>query len=143
MKKIGLLIAMFILLVSCSNDDNDNKPTESYHGKWILTAMGNSNPAVNSIDVLEWEESYTFNSNNTFSKTRKRDGKITTISGTYSVVKTTDQTQFELNYAAESDIVASCASKTKESLYIINSFGILYGTWSICDGPRLVYEKKK
>lgn len=143
MKKIGLLIALFISLVSCSNDDNDNKPTETYHGKWTLTRMGSGNPAVNSVDVLEWEESYIFNSNNTFSKTRKKDGKTATITGTYSVVKTADQTQFELNYTKESDMIASCTSKIKENLYIINNFGILYGTWSICDGPLLVYEKKK
>lgn len=142
MKKIGLLIVLFVALVSCSNDDNDNKPTASYHGKWILTRMGSNNPAVNSIDILEWEEAYIFKSNNTFSKTRKRDGKTTAISGTYSVVKTADQTQFELNYTSESDIISSCTSKTKESLYIINSIGSLYGTWSICDGPMLVYEKK-
>ncbi|UWY27066.1 hypothetical protein N4T20_15195 [Flavobacterium sp. TR2] len=143
MKKIGLLIAVIFSLVSCSNDDNDNKPAESYHGKWILTKMGSGNPAVNSIDVLEWEESYTFNSNNTFSKTRKKEGKTITVSGTYSVVKTADQIRFELVYTKESDIVSSCTSKTKESLYIINSIGNLYGTWSICDGPILVYEKKK
>ncbi len=141
MKKIGLLIVLFISLVSCS--DNDDKPSASYVGQWTLTRMGSGNPAANSIDVLLWEESYTFNSNNTFSKTRKKDGKTTTISGTYSVVKTTDQTQFELNYIAESDIIASCTSNIKENLYIINSIGSLYGTWSICDGPMLVYEKKK
>ncbi|MCV2485031.1 hypothetical protein OD917_08860 [Flavobacterium sp. SH_e] len=141
MKKIGLLIVLFLSLASCS--DNDDKPSESYVGKWTLTKMGSGNPAVNSIDVLEWEESYTFNSNNTFSKTRKKDGKTTTISGTYSVVKTADQTQFELNYTAESDIIASCTSNVKENLYIIHSIGNLYGTWSICDGPTLVYEKKK
>lgn len=140
MKKIGLLIVLFISLVSCS--DNDDKPSESYVGRWTLTRMGSNNPAANSIDVLEWEESYIFNSNNTFSKTRKRDGKTTTISGTYSVVKTTDQIQFELSYTAESDIIASCISNVKENLYIVNSIGNLYGTWTICDGPMLVYEKK-
>jgi hypothetical protein len=140
MKKIVLLIVLLISIVSCS--DNDDKPSESYVGKWTLTRMGSNNPAANSIDVLEWEESYAFNSNNTFSKTRKKEGKATTISGTYSVIKTTDQIQFELNYTAESDIVASCFSKAKENLYIINSTGNLYGTWSICDGPVLVYEKK-
>lgn len=143
MKKIGLLIVMIFSLVSCSSDNDDNKPTESYHGKWILTRMGSSNPAANSIDILEWEESYTFNSNKTFSKKRKKDGKITTISGSYSVVETTEQTQFELVYTKESDIISSCTSKTKENLYIINNIGNLYGTWSICDGPMLVYEKKK
>ncbi|MXO04325.1 hypothetical protein [Flavobacterium sp. HBTb2-11-1] len=143
MKKIGLLIVMFISLVSCSNDDNSNKPTESYHGNWILTRMGISNPAANSIDVLKWQESYTFNSNNTFSKTRKRDGKITAISGTYSVVKTAEQTKFELVYAKESDIIGSCTSKTKENLYIINEIGSLYNTWNACDGPVLVYDKVK
>jgi len=140
MKKIGLLIVMLVSLISCS--DNDDKPTESYVGKWTLTRMGSNNPAANSIDILEWEESYTFNSNNTFSKTRKKDDKTTTISGTYSVVKTNDQIQFELSYTSENDIIASCVSKVKENLYILNSNGNLYGTWSVCNGPTLVYEKK-
>ncbi|MHC0445274.1 hypothetical protein ACWA1F_07675 [Flavobacterium sp. 3-218] len=143
MKKIGLLIVMLFSLLSCSNDDSGDKATESYHGKWVLTKMGSGNPAANSIDVMEWEESYTFNSNNTFSKTRKRDGKITTIVGTYIVTKTADQTQFELNYTAQSDIIGSCTSNVKENLHIINTIGNLYSSWSICDGPLLVYEKKK
>ncbi|WP_343588285.1 hypothetical protein [Flavobacterium sp.] len=139
MKKNGLLIVMLISLISCS--DSDDKSSESYIGKWTLIRMGSNNPAANSIDILEWEESYIFNSNNTFSKTRKRDGKTTTISGTYSVMKTTDQTKFELSYSAQSDIIGSCTA-LKENLYIINDIGSLYSAWSICDGPLLVYDKK-
>jgi len=144
MKKKGLLIVFFILLVSCSFNDNEKKPSEDYYGIWILTRMNrNNNPAANSIDVLEWEESYIFKSDKTFSKTRKRDGKITTASGNYSVIKMVDQTQFELTYAAQSEIIGSCISNLKENLYIINNVGNLLSTWNVCSGPMLVYEKKK
>lgn len=46
MKKIGLLIVLFISLTSCSNDSDDTKsPNSVYYGKWIEVP----NPAANSI----------------------------------------------------------------------------------------------
>ena len=144
MKKIGLLIVLFISLVSCSNDDNDNKPTEDYHGKWKLTSMSrNKNPAANSIDVMEWEENYVFSSNGKFSKTRIKDKKTSSASGTYSVAKTSEQTQFKLIYSTQSDIIGTCSGDLIENLYIIHAAGKMYSTWGTCDGPLLTYDKLK
>ncbi|MFH6936088.1 hypothetical protein [Flavobacterium sp. FlaQc-30] len=144
MKKIGLLIVLFISLVSCSNDDNDNKPTEDYLGKWKLTSMNrNKNPAANSIGVMEWEESYVFSSDGKFTKTRIRDSKTSSVSGTYSVVETLEQTQLKLMYSTKNDIIGTCTEDLIENLYIIYATGKLYSTWAACDGPLLTYDKLK
>jgi len=144
MKKIGLLIVLLISLTSCSNDDNNNKPTKAYHGKWNLTVMDRiKSPFANYIIVLEWEESYIFNSNGSFSKTRIMDNKTSTISGFYSVVETSDKTHFTLLYGASNEMIASCTGNLIENLYITNSTGRLYNTWETCDGPLLIYDKSK
>ncbi|WET02870.1 hypothetical protein [Flavobacterium sp. YJ01] len=142
MKKIGLLIVLLISLISCSNDDNDNTPTADYHGKWNLTSMSrNKNPSANSIDIMEWQESYIFSSSGKFSKTRIKDNKKTTVFGTYTVVETSEQTQLTLIYGAQNDIIGTCTGNLTENLYIIKTVGKLFSTWGICDGPLLSYDK--
>ncbi|WP_289659591.1 hypothetical protein [Flavobacterium panacagri] len=141
MKRITILVVLFISLVSCSND-NDQKDTTNYLGKWKLTSMSrNKNPFANSIDVMEWQESYVFSSNGKFSKTRIKDNKTTTQIGTYLITETSDQTQLKLTYTAQSDIIGTCTGNLIENLYVLKSTKQLYSTWGTCDGPLLVYDR--
>lgn len=134
---------LLISLASCSNDD-ENRTKEAYHGKWNLTYMSrNKNPAANSIDIMEWQESYIFSSSGKFAKTRIKDNKKSTVFGTYSVVETSEQTQFTLVYGAQNDIIGTCTGNLTENLYIIKTIGKLYSAWGACDGPLLSYDKSK
>lgn len=147
MKRIGILLLVIISTlsaVSCSNDKDQDSNSPTYLGKWKLTSMSrNKNPAANSIEVMEWQESYIFSSNGKFSKTRIKDNKTSSISGTYSVVETSEQTQFKLIYSSQNDIIGNCNGDLIENLYVIYATGKLYSTWGTCDGPLLVYDKSK
>ncbi|MFD1605197.1 hypothetical protein ACFSJW_01240 [Flavobacterium artemisiae] len=143
MKKIGLLVVLMISLIACSSDDNDKETgfTTIYEGKWELTQMiTNFNPAANSVDTPQWKETYSF-SNGKFTKTRIKDNKTTTVSGTYTEVVTSSEFGLELVYKESSDIVGSCTS-LKENLSV-NSLGKLNNSLRNCDGPMFVYTKIK
>lgn len=143
MKRIVLLFILISTLVSCSNDEALATGDVDYYGKWELTKMSSAfTPAISFSDGLEWEESYDFNIDGTFTKTRLRDNKSITVSGTYSITTTQKEIQFELVYEKDNDIIGSCSSDPKEVLYI-NSSKKMYSTWQNCDGPELVYEKEK
>ncbi|MBE8724605.1 hypothetical protein [Flavobacterium hungaricum] len=143
MKRIVSLFILFLTLVSCSSDEAIATGDVDFFGNWNLTKMSSAfTPAISFSDGLEWEESYDFNENGTFTKTRLRDNKSITVSGTYKVTTTQNEVQFELTYEKDNDIIGTCSKDSKEILYI-NSSRKLYSTWQNCDGPELVYEKEK
>lgn len=143
MKKIGILLILIITLVSCSSDEAVATGDVDYFGNWELTKMSSAfTPAISFSNALEWKESYDFNENGTFTKTRLRDNKSITVSGTYVVTKTPNEIQFELTYEKDNDIIGSCSAEPKEILFI-NSSKKLFSTWQNCDGPELEYEKTK
>ena len=130
-------------LISCSNEDANSSLVSDYKGKWQLIEMSGS--TINSVTTgseMSWQESYVFNTNRTFVKTRIKDNTTTTASGTFSISKTSNETHFELTYSESSTLVGSCYGNLKEELFI-NSDNLLESTWQNCDGPGLVYQKKK
>lgn len=98
--------------------------------------------SVTTGSEMDWQESYVFNANRTFVKTRIQDNITTTASGTFSISKTSNETHFELTYSKSSTLAGSCYGNLKEELFI-NSNNLLVSTWQNCDGPGLVYQKKK
>lgn len=143
MKKVGLLFVFLFMLISCSNDDDNKEPefTTIYEGRWELTQMiTNFNPAANSIDILQWKETYVF-SNGKFTKTRIKDNKTTTVSGTYKEVSSSTEFGIELAYNESNDIIGSCTN-LKENL-VVSLVGKLNNTMRECDGPIFVYTKTK
>lgn len=130
-------------LISCSNEDANPPLVLDYYGKWQLTEMSGS--VINSVTTgpeMDWQESYVFNTNRTFVKTRIKDNTTTTASGTFSISKTSNETHFELTYSKNSTLVGSCYGNLKEEL-LINNNNLLESTWQNCDGPGLVYQKKE
>lgn len=128
-------------LISCSNDDAN--PSLAYYGKWQLIEMsGSIAHSVTTGSEMDWQESYTFNTNGKFVKTRIKNNTTTTVSGTFSISKTSNETHLELAYSESSTLVGSCYGNLKEELFI-NSNNLLVSTWQNCDGPGLVYQKKE
>jgi hypothetical protein len=140
MKKITIILMLTSILISCSNN-NANSSQPSYYGKWKLVKMtGKVIPAIHTIGEPQWQEFYVFNTNKTFTKTRIKDKVTTTASGTFKIINIQDETNLELSYTENSDIIGSCYGNQKEDLFM-NSDNLLSSTWQNCDGPGLIYEK--
>ncbi len=143
MKKFGITFILMLSLISCSSDDAKPPLALDYYGKWQLIEMSGS--TINSVTTgseMSWQEFYTFDTNGKFVKTRIKDNTTTTASGTFSVVTILDETHLELTYSVSSVLVGSCYGNLKEDLFINNN-NLLVSTWQNCDGPGLVYQKKK
>lgn len=145
MKKQILLLAMIGILFSCNkNDDDDTNLKTEIIGNWKVTEMtgniANAKPTIGS--EMPWQESYQFNANSTFEKSRELNGVTTKASGTYKLTNDANIISLELSFDKESEIVGSCSSKTKEYMSFQSEKLILSNnSWSACDGPGLKYEK--
>jgi hypothetical protein len=142
MKKIGIILILVLHLISCSNDKAKSPISSDYHGKWKLIEVSGFKPANIVFDKLDWQESYVFNTDKTFIKTRSKDNTTTTATGKYVVTKLDNETHFELTYNESNDIIGSCTGNLTEALSI-NKEGLLQNSWQMCDGPGLIYKKSK
>jgi len=142
MKKIGIIFIVMLNLVSCSNDDKKSPDASDYHGKWTLIKMTGIKNANVIFDSLEWQETYVFNTDGTFVKTRIKDNKTTIATGNFTMTNADNVKHFELNYKESNAIIGSCFGNLTESLYI-NTDNLLVGLWQVCDGPGLIYKKLK
>lgn len=128
-------------LVSCLGNDSKKTNINDYYGRWTLFNMGVRNTNV-TVDKLEWQETYDFNTDGTFMKTRIKEGEKTTASGKFVVKKIDNETNFELIYNKKTDIIGSCLGDLTESL-TLNKENLLVSNWQMCDGPGLIYKKSK
>ena len=77
---------------------------------------------------MEWQETYTLNSDGTFTKSRNRDGIITDASGTFVFKEISNEKYFELSFVTGISILTSC-TPGKEMLWVKSQTKLL-GTWS-------------
>lgn len=139
MKKLNILFVSLIILFSCSNDDQNLQ--KNYQGKWKLTKMsGNLQNSETTGSDMEWQEFYILNADGTFKKSRHRNGVIKDVSGTYNLIKSSNEMYLELIFNNESEIIGSCSSNLKEEM-LFQSENTFSSTWQNCDGPGLKYEK--
>lgn len=141
MKKLGIIFVLTLSLVSCLSNDPKATSGTGYYGKWTLEKMNVRNENV-TVDKLQWQENYDFNTDGTFTKTRIKEGKTTTGNGKFVVKKIDNETNFELTYNEKTDIVGSCLGDLTESLSL-NKENSLVSNWQMCDGPGLIYKKSK
>ena len=139
MKKLNVLFLLLITIFSCSKDEQTSQKT--IEGKWKLVQMSGSIPNSETTGTkMEWQESYIFNNDGTFKKSRQRNGIDTEIMGTYQLIDSNNEKIIELTYSKENEIIGSCQSKLKESMVFENE-NVFFSTWSYCDGPGLKYKK--
>jgi methionine salvage enolase-phosphatase E1 len=137
MKNFTFLIGCFLMLASCSSKDSDDKAIVSdYHGKWtnVIAVKDLTNPYV-------WRESYEFNSDNTFTKTRIYKNVTTTAAGTFQNYAEERGINLVLTYTTASTLILNCSSGLVESL-TINKAGYLDNNGRMCDAEA-TYEKTK
>ena len=139
MQKV-LLFLVVIVLISCSKEfELDQFPQE-----WKLISMTADQITPTIIATgseMEWQETYTLNSDGTFTKSRNRDGIITDASGTFVFKEISNEKYFELSFVTGISILTSC-TPGKEMLWVRSQTKLL-GTWSNCDGIGLEYERIK
>ena len=139
MKKIGLLIAMFVSLISCSNDDSSDKADAAvtdYYGKWIQYIE-----AKFSNDPSSKQYSYEFNKDNTFSKRRVYENIDVTLTGTFEIISKENLTRFVLTYKEkkENSFISNCTGSLIES-FTLDKSGHLLDDARACDGS-FVFKK--
>ena len=148
MKNLFFLFVLLGTLLACSQKEADPEVLAAkfnsgkFPQKWQLVSMsGNiaNVPPQTGSDML-WQEFYLFNADNTFSKTRERNGVTTAISGKFSLGNIGKENYVELIYAADNEIIGNCYATATEEL-IIKSDIQLVSTWNACDGPGLVYKR--
>ncbi|MEP6805826.1 MAG: hypothetical protein ABI892_14960 [Flavobacterium sp.] len=145
MKKFGIVIILMLSLISCSSEKNDadSKATvlTDYYGKWTLIKMSGS--FINSETTgskMEWQETYVFNTDGTFTKTRVKNNITTVSSGTFVLTNIDNKTGFALTHKEKSSIIGNCHGDLSEFLSV-NQDGLLQSSWQMCDGPGLIYKK--
>lgn len=146
MKKLLFISALFLLLTSCSADD-DIKDI-SFTGEWKLvrtSALG----MVQTGAEMEWQETYILRADGTFKKTRVRDGETITAEGTYrieNVVPTQDReiiARIAMVYPEGNPIIATCYSDKLEEDLFFRTEDLMVSNWQACDGLGLEYQRKK
>lgn len=157
MKNIVLLLICLATSYSCTKETNDMTSTPNitasmgYTGTWELVKMTGSLVGQESTgNDMQWQETYIFNKDKTFVKTRVHGDSTTLASGTYQLKaieevgdRETRLMNIELFHNIENTIIGDCSSnKTKESLFFSTDHK-LKNTWNQCDGPGLEYIKSK
>jgi hypothetical protein len=141
MIRLAIIVIFFSVFSSCTKNTEENTTTADYHGKWTLVKMsGSMFNSVTTGTTMDWQESYLFNNDGTFTKSRTRNAVKTTVSGTYTVKNNSDGLYLELTYPKDSELIGSCYGNLKEELYFPDS-ATLSSTWRNCDGPGLDYAK--
>jgi hypothetical protein len=139
MKKLLFIFAIILISISCSKEfDLDQFPQE-----WKLISMSTDqiSPSTITGSEMEWQETYAFNSDGTFTKSRIRDGISSAATGTFEFKDTSDKKYFELTFVTGISLVTSC-SPGKEVLLVLSETKLL-GDWAPCDGIGLIYERIK
>ncbi|AWG22125.1 hypothetical protein FFWV33_11690 [Flavobacterium faecale] len=141
MKKKILIIFSFILFVACSKED-ENPSKAVVIGTYQLIEKEGSIP--NSVQTgidMEWQEKYVLRGDNTFTKTRIRDGVVLEASGSYETnISSANENLIIFYYATPNVLVGSCGSDKQEGA-LFQTESIFVSSWHACDGPRLTYEK--
>ena len=143
MKKQILLLVMIGILFSCHKDDDDTNSKIGIIGNWKLIEMtGNiADAEPTKLSEMPWQETYQFNANSTFEKSRELNGVTTKASGTYKLTNDSNIISLELSFDKESEIVASCTPEKEYMSFQSENVYLSNNSWSPCDGPGLKYEK--
>ena len=139
MKKIIFFLFAIGFITSC--DSNSDAALDSeITGNWVLVEMSGSilNSQATGSD-MEWQENYTLKADGTFQKSRERNGVVTQVNGTYSLINPSNEVLLELTFNNNSEIIGSCNSNLKEFM-LFQSENTFSNTWLACDGPGLIYK---
>ncbi|UII22507.1 hypothetical protein [Fulvivirga ligni] len=143
LKSLLFIFAILIMNVSCDStgvNEDQEKLSDDSAMNWKLTKMsGNMQGSERTGSDMEYQESYSFNKDKTFTKVRTQNGQTRQAKGTYEKVEKGSEKYFELTFDEDSELIGNCTGDNKELLYF-QSESTLNSSWSACDGPGLLYE---
>ncbi len=146
MKHQFFFVALFLSLYACSVDTSVPDNYE-HQGIWELKRT-RSNIANAGYEEPVIEETYSFKSNGTFTKTRLNGIVRKEAAGTYQLVNKPWNGNGEpllfldLKFESGVDLVANCEVEPVEHLIITSEY-FLVNTWIACDGFLMEYEKSE
>lgn len=144
MKKLILIVLAACTIISCSEEEQFEEQkfdSEKYPQNWKLVKMtGSWTNSVSTGKNMDWQEYYLLKSDGTFSKHRERNGAISEVSGTFSIVNREDDKFVQLVHETNNEIIANCYSNQTESLWLKSDIELM-NTWHACDGPKLEYKR--
>jgi hypothetical protein len=133
------------MLAACQKEEVGKVETDitTYPQTWQLVEMsGDSPPFTKTGADLPWQETYVFQPDSTFTKTRQQGTQRKEASGTFSVRNTATGLALTLTYPADNELITNCSAIPKEGL-LLKETGVLIGSSAACDGPRLEYNRSK
>lgn len=151
MKTILLALSFIFILNSCTDNElpTDDVSQKTIIQQWKLYKMtGSYQGSETTGNEMAWQETYEFNADSTFSKTRVQNNETITASGTFTVsseysdIYQESKSGIILTYNEPNSIVASCNPDVTEYLAFNSKEDILYNSWWwACDGPGLFYQR--
>ncbi|WP_375436394.1 hypothetical protein [uncultured Hymenobacter sp.] len=144
MKNARLLFLFLAPLVSCQKEDLVEAPATPYPQAWQLVKLTGQIPNyIKTGADLPWQETYVFQADSTFTKTRQQGQQIAEARGTFSVRNFSDGQYTILTYAAANSLIGSCTTQALQETLVFRANDTLVSTWQACDGPGLEYKKVK
>ena len=110
--------------------------------KWQLVEMsGNiANIPPQRAKEMEWQEYYVLFEDGSFTKDREWSQLPKRSKGTYQISVNEHGKYIEFKHDSANNLVGACIQGPAETL-AITSENKLVGTWLMCDGPGLLYER--
>lgn len=162
MKKFLVLsiAAILSLAYSCNSENKEEIPEdmttsditageeilplikEEYPQEWKLISMsGMMQNSGTSGEDMDYQETYRFLPDKTFSKIRIKNNSSTEASGTFSIIRTGGGEEFfKLSYPEENELIENCTGG-REELLIIDQEKTLRGTANACDHLSKTYRQ--
>ncbi|MCB2377155.1 hypothetical protein LGH70_06150 [Hymenobacter sp. BT635] len=142
MKYTLLFCLLSATLGSCQKEEMLAAQTSAYPQTWQLVKSTSSwTNTVQTGAALPWQETYVFQADSTFTKTRNQNGESMNARGTFSV-RTSASGQYSiLTYTAASNLLGTCTPTQFKEYLVVKQADTLVNTWEACDGPRLEYKR--
>ena len=155
MKTAHTIITLAILFLICCSPEpalEGDKPTATaetfgeneWPQKWQLMEMSGNVAGIppQRGKEMEWQEYYVLLQDGTFTKIREWKHQPTRSKGTFRFSANEQGKFIDFKHDSVNNLVGACVQGPHETL-VITSEKKLVGTWLMCDGPGLVYERVK
>ena len=141
--KTVLLSLLLAMLGACQKEELIEAEAQAtpYPQTWQLVKFSGQIPGIKTGADLPYQETYVFQADSTFTKTRQQKGSRVEARGTFSVRPYSGGQYTILTYNGANDLIGSCIARALKEHLVFKATDTLVNTWPACDGPRLEYKK--